>query len=323
MPRESAFRGPGDTKKQFRGDDRVIADLAERQHGVVARWQLLRCGIGSGAVKGRVGNGRLHRLHPGVYAVGHPIQTWEGRWMAAALAGGRGAVLSHRSAASLWRLMPTALGPVDIAVPRSTRSTGLVCRHTRHLPVDEKTIRHRIPVTTVSRTLFDLAAVLRPSALERALREAEVLRLPFRPPLPELLSRYPGARGTRPLRECLIRLGRLGVGVTRSKLEDRFLAFLSKHRLPLPETNVIVEIRRRRIEADCLWREQRVIAELDGHEAHGTRAAFEGDRERDRSLQAAGWRAIRVTWRQVEAGDVGLIADLRELLGSVRDNVRS
>jgi hypothetical protein len=182
------------------------------------------------------------------------------------------------------------------------------------LPADETTIRHRIPVTTASRTLFDLAAILRPSELERAVREAEVLRLPVRPPLTELLDRHPGRRGAASLRACLQRLGLVSTGISRSVLEDRFLALLSRLDLPAPETNVRLEIASLRIEADCLWREQKVIAELDGYEAHGTRAAFEGDRARDRRLQAAGWRAVRVTWQQVRARDRQLIEDLRRLL---------
>jgi Transcriptional regulator, AbiEi antitoxin len=334
MPRpaelETAIGRPGDVQRQFRSADQVIAELAGRQHGVVARRQLVALGLGREAIAGRCRNGRLHRLHPGVYAVGHRAQTWEGRWMAGLLAAGAKAVLSHRSAASLWRLAPLDRGPVDVTSPRSARSRGLIRRHIGHLPDDEVTTLDGIPVTTASRTLLDLATVLPAHALERAVREAEVLRLPLRPPLAELLDRYPGRRGIGSLRACFLRLGLLSDGVTRSMLEDRFLSLLSRQALPLPETNVRLEVVGLRIEADCLWRGRRVIAELDGYEAHGTRVAFEGDRQRDRRLQAAGWRAIRVTWSQVKAADRLLIEDLKLLLGAgdpvssvVRDNVQA
>jgi hypothetical protein len=245
--------------------------------------------------------------------------------MAGLLAAGAKAVLSHRSAASLWRVVPLDRGPVDVTIPRSARSRGLARRHVGDLRDDEVTIHHGIPVTTASRTLLDLAAVLHTRALERAVREAEVLRLPLRPPLAELLDRYPGRRGIASLRACLSRLGLVTDGITRGVLEDRFLALLTQHDLPLPATNVRLEIAGLRIEADCLWVERQVIAELDGYEVHGTRVAFESDRQRDRRLQAAGWRAIRVTWSQVKAGDRTLIEDLCSLLMPqvVRDNVRT
>lgn len=271
-------------------------------------------GMSGNAIDRQIQLGHLHRLHAGVYAVGHPVQTWEGRWMAAVLAGGRDAALSHRSAASLWRLLPVSQGPVDVAIPRSARSCGLVRRHAVRLLPDETTMRNRISTTTPSRTLFDLATVLRPDALERALREAEVLRLPLRPPLAEMLARHPSGRGARPLRTCLIRLGLYSAGITRTTLEDRFLAFLSRTDLPAPETNAVLEVAGRKIEADCVWREQRLMAELDGHGVHGTRAAFESDRERDRCLQAAGWRVVRVTWRQLDDARGLLARDLRALL---------
>ncbi|HSS05218.1 MAG TPA: DUF559 domain-containing protein [Solirubrobacterales bacterium] len=168
-------------------------------------------------------------------------------------------------------------------------------------------------MTTVSRTLLDFAAVVTPEEFERAVREAEVLRLPERPPLSELLARHPRRRGARAVRTTLERLSRLPIGVTRSRLEDRFLRFAARAGLPMPETNVILSLGDRKYEADCIWREQRLIIELDGYEAHGTRAAFEGDRERDRRLQAAGWTVARATWRQLD-GEAALARDIRTLL---------
>lgn len=239
--------------------------------------------------------------------------------MAGILAAGSDAVLSHRSVASLWRLLPLDRGPVDVTIPRSARSCSLVHRHRATLQPDEVTMRHGIPVTTPSRALFDIAAGLSLSQFERAVREAEFRRLPDRPPLVELLGRYPGRRGTHNVRVTLERLSRLAPGKSRSPLEDRFLRFASRAALPMPETNVIVRLDRDTYEVDCLWREARLILELDGHEAHGTRAAFEEDRERDRRLQATGWTVIRATHRQLDEARA-LAADIRQLLRRASSN---
>jgi Protein of unknown function (DUF559) len=235
--------------------------------------------------------------------------------MAAVLAGGERAVLSHRSAAALWGLHRPARGRIEITTPRSARPRGQIHRHCAELPLDETTIRRRIHVTTASRTLLDLAAVVPLDGLEQALRESEVLRLPLRPPLEELLERYPRRRGAGRIRTCLLRFGWLPAGRTRSTLERRFLTFLSQLDLPRPQTNVLFDLGGRTIEADCLWRERRMIVELDGHEAHGTRAAFESDRERDRCLRVAGWSVVRVTWRQLRDEREALARDFRALLG--------
>lgn len=298
---------------QARLGDRRIASLAEQQYGVVSREQLLGFGFSRDTITRRIKSGRLHRLHSGVYAVGHRCLPTEGWWMAGVLAGGEGAALSHRSAGALWGLRATVPDFIDITAPHSTRSRGALRRHYARLPEDEVTSRHRIPVTTVSRTLFDLAAVVSSQEFERAVREAEFLRLPDRPPLHHLLARYPRRRGARAVRATLGGLARLPGGSTRSPLEDRFLRFAARAHLPMPETNVVLRIGSHTYQADCLWREQRLIVELDGHEAHGTRSAFESDRERDRRLQAAGWTVVRATHRQLsQAGE--LADDIRRLL---------
>src|SRR5206468_4058016 len=148
-----------------------------------------------------------------------------------------------------------------------------------------------IPVTTVARTLLDLAAILPRPQLERAIERAEALRLSDTVPLDALLKRHPGRRGTAALREILEKGA--PPALTRSELEERFLTFLDAHGLPRPEVNVDLHLPDRWIQPDFLWRDQRLIVELDGRETHGTRAAFEHDRERDRILQAHGWRVIR------------------------------
>jgi putative AbiEi antitoxin of type IV toxin-antitoxin system/uncharacterized protein DUF559 len=314
MPNETAFTRPIGGKVQFQYADRAIAALAERQHGVVARAQLVDLGLGEDAIDGRLEKGRLHRLHRGVYSVGHRLVSQESQWMEAVLVGGGDAVLSHRSAAALWGLQRAARTRIEITTPRATRSRESVHRHYAKLPADEVTVRRRIPVTTASRTLLDLAAVVPVEALGHALREAEVRRLHLRPSFDALLARYQGRRGTAALRSCLHRLERLPAGQTHNRFEDRFLAFIARYDLPQPQTNVLLELGGKTIEADCLWREQRLIVELDGHEAHGTRSAFESDRERDRRLQAAGWAVVRVTWHQLEDEPKAILADLRRLL---------
>jgi very-short-patch-repair endonuclease len=279
---------------------------------VVSRAQLIYLGLGEDAVDGRLRAGRLYRLHRGVYAIGVPAVSREGRWMAAVLAGGPGAVLSHRSAAALWGVRRED-GLVEIALQHKTRSRPAIRQHSARFAADEVTVRRQIPVTTLARTLFDVAAGVHLEAFEAALREAEY-RHRFRlTELELLLGRYPRRRGATTIKACLQRLGRGPKGRTRSRLEKRFAALLSTADLPSATLNTLLDLDGFKIEADCLWRDQRLIVELDGGKAHGTRAAFEADRERDRRVHAAGWRVVRVTWRQLD-DPAALIHDLRLLL---------
>jgi hypothetical protein len=232
--------------------------------------------------------------------------------MAAVLAGGDGAVLSHRSAAALWGIA-TFRGAVEITSPRDTRSRDGIRRHVARLPADEITVREGIPVTSVHRTLFDFAGISPVDRLEAAMREAEYRRLWDRLSLPALLARHPGHRGNAKLRLCLDRLGRT-VGFTRSALEECFLVFLDRFGLPRPHLNARLQVRGEWIEVDCLWRKERLIAELDSRSAHETSSAFETDRYRDRRLQAEGWRVIRVTWRQLNDEPERIARDLGDLL---------
>jgi len=168
-----------------------------------------------------------------------------------------------------------------------------------------------------ARTLFDLAAVLTPNRLERAIDQAEVLRLTSPTSLEALVARHAGRRGTTALKRILDD-HEIGRTITRSHLEDRFLAFLDARGLPRPQMNALIEVHGRRIEVDCLWCEPRLIAELDGFATHATRHAFERDRERDRELQAEGWRVVRITARQLEEDPDTIESQLRRLL---RDTV--
>ena len=183
-----------------------------------------------------------------------------------------------------------------------------------NLPADEITSLAAIPVTTVPRTLLDLAAVLDHRGVERAMNEAEVRRYTDPLSLPALLARYPRRRGTAAIR-AILGAGGIGTTLTRSELEERFLRFLARWGLPRPELNVPIAVRGGFVEADCVWRRSRLIAELDGRAVHGTAAAFERDRARDRALNASGWRVVRITWRQLSEEARELAEDLGALLG--------
>lgn len=302
-----------DTLKQTRALDAHIAELAETQHGVVARAQLLSLGVGREAIKVRLRTGRLHRLHRGVYAVGHRALSREAIWMAAVLFCGPRAVLSCRSAAALWGLRSYS-GAIEVTAPSKTRSRGDVRRHFAVLPADEMTERDGIPVTTVPRTIFDLSAMEPVNRVEQALRQQERLRHYDALSLAQLLDRYPRHRGNRAARECLRRLRDLPGGTTREELEARFLVFLERNGFPRPRLNAWISVGSHRYQVDCLWPAQKVIVELDGYETHGTRHAFESDRDRDRRLIAAGYRGPRITWRQLHEIPEEVATDLRALL---------
>ena len=291
----------------------VIAELAERQYGVVSRRQLIAAGFRPSAIDRRIAQGRLHVLQRGVYAVGHPVLTRRGVLVAGVLAGGGRAALSHRSATELWELPGPRSAVVEITVPhrRSTRPGLLV--HEGALQADETTVHDGIPVTTVARTLLDLAAVVSPGRLAAMVNEAERRRLADSPSLPELLERHRGARGIAALRSILADR-RTGVDVTRRELEARFLEFVHERDLPHPELNPTLDVDGRRFEPDCLWRSSRLIVELDSHAYHSGRSEFEGDRARDRALLVAGLITIRVTWRQLHDEPDRLDRDLRAVL---------
>ena len=246
-----------DAERAPRSADASVAAVAARQHGVVTRGQLVELGIDRGAIAHRLRCGRLHRIHQSVFAVGHPVLSRHGVWTAAVLAANPGAVLRHRSAAALWTIRETARVEAEVIVPRHRRRRPAVQVHHVRLAADEVTEQHGIPVTTPARTSLDLAEVLTSRGqLERAIHEAEYRRLTSPLSLDALLARHAGRRGTAVLREILAR-GRLGETITRSELEERFLAFLDAHHLPRPRTNQRIGP----IEVDCMWPDARLVAE--------------------------------------------------------------
>lgn len=294
--------------------DQVIAEIGSRQHGVVSTAQLHRLGLDERAIGVRVIAGRLHRVHRGVYAVGHRALSHHGRFTAAVLAVGRGsaragdlmlvywgAAVSHRSAAALWGLLPATSGPVDVIVGgdggRASRS-GVRVHRSRSLVPANVTLHQRIPVTTAARTIADLrlcVAARRPDSvsqreLRRAIGQANVLGLPI----------DEESRKDR----------------TRSELERDFIALCRRCRLPPPEVNVRVGS----YLVDFLWRERRLVVETDGFLYHRGRAAFQDDRDRDLELRRLGYDVLHLSEKQVdeEADRVAKIVALALVEGSRR-----
>lgn len=237
-------------------------ELAERQHGVVSRRQLLEIGLSDNSIEARLRQGALHRLYRGVYAVGHRVLSPRGRWIAAVLFCGPDAVLSHWSAAALWGFRSHSGGLIHVTSPSKSRSQGSIRRHFARLPADEVTSQDGIPVTTVPRTNLDLAAASDAHEVESCLRQCEFLRLYDSLSLWDLLARYPGHRGSRGVRTALARLEEAS-GESHRGLEERFLVFLDAHGLPRPDLNVWLEAAGHRYKVDCLWRGTKQIAELD------------------------------------------------------------
>jgi len=249
-----------------------------------------------------------------VYAVGHTAITIRGRWLAAVLASGEGAVLSHRSATALWGIWGSGGEVTHVTVPRKSRSQRTIRRHFSLLPDDETEVCDGIPVTSAARAVLDLAGDKGEAAAEAALRETEYLGLYGRVSLPVLLERHPRHPGTPACREALDRLRDDPGGRIRSPLEEVFLPFLDAHRIPRPRLNAWLTVDEHRYQVDCLWTRPRLVVELDGFKSHGTKRAFHKDRKRDRRLGAAGFRVVRITEGQLTTEPFALAADLRRLL---------
>jgi len=283
--------------------ERTVSALAGRQHGVVSWEQLAGLGLTAGWVQHRVAHGWLRRLHRGVYLVG-PLEVQHTRAMAATLSAGRGALLSHYSAAVLWGLRPPREGPMEITVVgREIRQRDGIRMHTvTHLHPTDITRHHGIPVTSPARTLLALATTATPRDLARATEEAQVQRRVSTHSLTEQFSRYPTHRGTAALRQTI----RTDPKLTRSEAERRLLELIRAARLPDPEVNARVN----GFEVDFLWRRAALIVEVDGYAFHSSRSSFERDRRRDRELQAAGYRVLRFTWRELTEEREAVVATL-------------
>jgi Protein of unknown function (DUF559) len=264
-------------------------------------------------IKTRVSHGGLNRLHRGVYAVGHRALTVESRWMAAVLAYGPDAVLSHRSAGQLWGLYPRSRIAPEVTAPGSKLGKGGIVIHRGVFPVDEVVRVQGIPVTSVPRTMFDLAGMLKEREVERAWNEMEVREYRAQLSVPDLIERYPGRKGTILLAR-LANSKMLPVGITRNDLEEAFLGLIDRFNLPRPRMNAHLAIRDRFYEIDCLWEDRKIAIELDGGGAHGTKRAFQKDRERDRILTAERYTTARITWDQIQLTPSEVASDLHLIL---------
>ena len=291
--------GKADNEPALHSAERRIARAAGEQWGVLSLQELLECGIPEDSVGIRVRSGRLHRVQRGVYAVGHPNLVLEGRFLAAVKACGRGAVLSHLSAAVLWGLVDWDPRLIEVTVADTTPRAheGLRVHRTRTLDARDLTRRELVPVTTPARTIVDLAALLDYRALRRAVREAQSLRRVNFAQLAEAIGRA----GRRPGAAKLRRIIATGPAPTRSELEDVVLDLILRGGFEHPQVNVPLVLSGRRVIPDFRWPEHRLVVEADGAAWHDSRLAREDDAERQALLESHGERVVRVTWKQAIA----------------------
>lgn len=291
--------------------DKRLAVLATRQHGVVSLAQLTELGLTRQAVALRAKAGRLHRVHRGVYAVGHRDLTIKSRWMAAVLACGPGAVLSHRAALALWELRPRPNGPIDVTSPgfgSHRRKPGIRLHGTRLLPPADVTVVDSIPVTSVARAFLDYARTANSQQIRTAVEAAERLELFDGRAMTELLDRSPG-KATTKLRAVLTEMTDT-VPWSRSELERHFLELVREAGLPEPQVNMNVL----GDDADFYWPAQRLIVETDSWGFHRSRAQFEEDRRRDTQRALYGLTTIRITQRRIRTERPRVQAELAALL---------
>ncbi len=286
--------------------DRLIAGLAERQHGVVATWQLIALGLTHDDIGYRAQTGRLHRIHHGVYAVGHPKLTRQGHWMAAVLAYGPDAVLSHKTAAALWGIGQSSW-KIDVTTPRCRRSRGAIRAHRTKLHPEDRTIHDGMPVTSVARTILDLAAQLALDPLTRLIEESDRRQLFDLRALDRAVERRPRAAGVVRLKAVLATYR--GTPDMRSKLERDFRKLIAEAGLPEPQFNVLVC----GLTVDVWWPQWKLVVELDGEPYHTRPRAFETDRIRDATLQKQDIRVLRVTGDRMDNEPADVLADVLAL----------
>jgi hypothetical protein len=296
-----------------------LAELASRQHGVVSIRQMVESlGYSRSAVRRATDSGRLHRLYRGVYAVGHTNLSPQGQCLAAVLACGPAAVLSHHSAAWLWDIARWSHTPISVTAPsRRGPRPPIRLHHARALAAEDRELREGIPVTAVARTLLDLAPALAPERLSRLLERAEELSLFDLRRTEALLLRSAGHPGAGRLRRALAMYK--PTPFTRSELERRFVDLVRLADLPRPVTNFVEN----GYELDVYWPECRFAVELDTYETHGTHHAFERDRLRQEDLKLAGIEMTRVTGKRLEREPQQVIARVARLLAQRREQQRS
>ncbi len=290
--------------------------MAGRQHGVVARRQLLGEGFSRHLIQDRIRSGHLTRIHRGVYAVGHRKLTLKGVWMGAVLACGPGAVLSHRGALALWELRRSESGLIDVTLPGRTGRRGprgVRVHRSKLLQEGDVAEVDGIPVTSLAWTVVDYAAIANQLQVRSVLEAMERRGLYIGRELDELLERTPNRKGVKTLRAAIADMTGPAPWL-QSVLEETFRELIRGSDLPDYEANAIVEGEC----VDALWREERVIVELDGYAFHKSRAQFEADRRRDAKLTVAGYRVLRVTQQRLQNEPEAVLAELRALLSAAR-----
>jgi very-short-patch-repair endonuclease len=286
-----------------------VAERVAGQWGVASRAQLCAAGVAPTTVDHWVRAGRLRVLYRGVYAAGGSALRVEGRRLAAVLAFGPGAVLSHRSAAAHWGLLPTAQERIDVTAPVTRHGVpGTRLHRTRSLDAQDTTRHEGIPITTVHRTLLDLAATTRADQLENALAQAMHLQRYDQRAIDDVIARSNGHRGTKVLAEAT----KEEPQITKSMWEMRMLKLVRSAHLPEPICNKALHVPDHgECVPDFYWPAYDLIVETDGWEAHRTLAAFRADRAKDAALTAAGYRVLRFTW---DVDDATILRRLRSLL---------
>lgn len=276
--------------------DRRVAEIAGDAWGIVTVAELRTCGLTDNAIASRRRRGWLHRLHPGVYAVGHPNPTWEGRLLAAVRACGPAAVLSHHSAAELWGFLDREerSPQVTVAGGSTRRHAGIRVHRTLSLGPSERRRELGVPVTSPARTLLDLAPVLPPKGIRAAVRRAHGLRLLALRQIGELLEQHPRRRGCAVLRRVISS----GAAPTQSELESEVLDLILSAGLTHPVVNEPLELAGTRVIPDFRWPESRLVVEADGAAWHEGTLARAADAERQALLEAHGHTVVRVSWRQ-------------------------
>jgi hypothetical protein len=299
--------------------DQALATLARDQHGVFSLEQLRELGLSPSGVRTRVATGRLHRIHAGVYSlVPRDLLKREGLYMAAVLACGPGAVLSHRSAAVLHELRDWGATRIEVTVPtRSTRAhPGVAVHRSTTLTEADVTVVKSIPSTSVHRTLLDLADVVTQRQLERSFDQAEIVEVLDLLAINDQLVRNPTRPGAKAVK-AVLRDHYIGSTATRNENEELLLSITRGLKIPDPECNAVIVLPDGGppIRPDFVWRKQRVVLETDSKKWHGSRQRMEIDRRRDQRLTAAGWTVIRTTWRQLKYRPHELRPVLLKLLG--------
>jgi very-short-patch-repair endonuclease len=289
--------------------DEAIRTMAERQYGVISLRQLRALGLSEKAIRCRVQRGLLLAIHPGVYAVGHRILTGRGHLLAAVLAAAPGALLSHRSAGAMWQLLHTSQSRVDVTVPGNSRHSqpGIRVHRARHLHSEEISAIDCIPVTSVPRTIMDLAGILRPQQELEVIEQANRLDILNFAALHRAIDRRPNIKGATHLRHILNDYTE--APDTRSKLERDFLALITKARLPKPQLNHKIG----EFTVDVYWPQWRLVVEIDGRGYHLTPRQFENDRIRDAKLQRLGIRVLRITEKRMKTAPAAIIEDIHAL----------